>query len=100
MLEDLYKIPHILEENEFEFDTIIDKDVSESSFKQVDFLNCTFNLTSFPNSEWKEVIFEDCVLQNLNFRKSDLGDCTFKNCKLIDVYFGSSSLYGFNFIAK
>ena len=97
--------------------TIRNKDFSEFSLSQIDFINCELDSTSFPCTKCKNLYFKNCVLRNMSFKKSELENFTIVNCKLLsidfsrseldtftivnchldDVSFGAADLYDFNF---
>lgn len=78
--------------------TICQKDFSECSILQTNFLNCIFDSVGFPCTNCESLTFENCTLTSISFKKSELEAFRFRNCQLNGIDFDRSYLLEFDFI--
>lgn len=59
---------------------------------EVDFENCTLNLSSFYQRKLKKTRFKNCSLQEVDFAEADLSQAVFDNCDLSKAFFENTIL--------
>lgn len=59
---------------------------------EVDFENCTLNLSSFYQRKLKKTRFKICALQEADFAEADLSQAVFDNCDLTKAVFENTVL--------
>lgn len=67
-------------------------DCSESSLKDVAFINCKLNLANFRFTKMKTVQFKDCILTDTDFVGARLTDVQFESCLLERTVFANCRL--------
>lgn len=55
-------------------------DISDMTYKNVEFINCSFESASVYNCKFKNCNFDKCNFQMSNILGSDFDDCLFRDC--------------------
>lgn len=97
-----------ISDSEIKFSIFTNVDLSERSYKKVEFNDCTLVGVDFNSSFLEEVEFNNCNLNYSNFNGCNFKKVKFTNCKLDDASFNEvkwknlefidSSLIGVEFI--
>lgn len=61
--------------------------LANAKLEGIEFIDCTFDWTSFNDSDLKNVLFKNCIIQNLSLVDSSISNCCFDECEIRESMF-------------
>lgn len=78
--------------------TLIDSNMSKSSFSDMCFENCDFSNSNIQSSYFFRVTFKDCKLMGVDFSNSNFKNVSFVNCQMHYTNFSNIKCHNLEFI--
>lgn len=95
-------------DQDFSYSNIINCNINNSIFEDVDFtsanfdgsyfVDCKFTSSKWPRTDCCSLIVTNCLFNNIDFTLSTMRNCDFKHCAFIQCSFDHIALSGSNFV--